>query len=86
MINFAGEDYSKISNIRRTGGLVPDALWPVRRQRAIDAARLSRRRREANEHTRRFHPPSNNDAYGTLVERLSELGEQLGEYGVLSIC
>ena len=83
MINFVGEDYSKISNIRRTGGLVPDALWPVRRQRAIDAARLSQQIgvRQMSTHVG-FIPPSNNDAYGTLVERLSELGEQLGEFGV----
>ncbi len=31
MLNFPGEDYSTIDAIRNTGGFVPDALWPQRR-------------------------------------------------------
>lgn len=32
MIAFAGEDYSSIESIRRTGGLVPDSEWGSRRR------------------------------------------------------
>lgn len=83
MIHFPGEDYSTISNIRRTGGLLPDSHWPARKQRAIDAGKLAQKigLTQISTHIG-FIPPSNNDAYGTLVERLSDLGQQLEEFGI----
>jgi L-ribulose-5-phosphate 3-epimerase len=41
MISFPGEDYSTIEIIRRTGGFVPDDLWPIRRELARESARLA---------------------------------------------
>ena len=41
MISFPGEDYSTIENIRRTGGFVPDDLWPIRRALSRECARLA---------------------------------------------
>ena len=41
MINFADEDYSTIAKIHQTGGYLPDAMWPVRRQLTIAMAKLS---------------------------------------------
>jgi L-ribulose-5-phosphate 3-epimerase len=43
MIDFPGEDYSTIASIRRSGGIVPDALWPDRKQRLHEALEVARR-------------------------------------------
>src|SRR5579859_8098187 len=32
MMSFPGEDYSSIDAIRKTGGLVPDDSWPLRKR------------------------------------------------------
>src|SRR3954453_22587378 len=42
MINFPGEDYSTIPMIRKTGGYLPDAEWPARRDLTLRAAELMR--------------------------------------------
>ena len=41
MMAFPGEDYSTIDAIRRTGGYVPDAEWPARKQLSAQAAQLA---------------------------------------------
>ncbi len=41
MMGMAGEDYSTIESIRRSGGLRPDDTWPANRRRAGEAARLA---------------------------------------------
>lgn len=83
MIHFPGEDYSSISHIRRTGGLVPDTAWPERRKRAVEAGRLAQKIGLSQISTHiGFIPPSNNDAYSTLIERVGDLGEQFQEFGI----
>src|SRR4051794_331889 len=42
MIGFAGEDYSSIPAIRKTGGYLPDTTWELRRDETIAAAKLAR--------------------------------------------
>jgi L-ribulose-5-phosphate 3-epimerase len=42
MMNMAGEDYSTLESIRRTGGVAPDETWPRNRAAAQLNARLAR--------------------------------------------
>lgn len=41
MMAMEGEDYSTLEAIRRTGGLVPDATWPINRRAAGELARIA---------------------------------------------
>ena len=41
MLAMVGEDYLTLNTIRRTGGVRPDADWPVNRQRCADVARVA---------------------------------------------
>jgi L-ribulose-5-phosphate 3-epimerase len=42
MMDMAGEDYSTLESIRRTGGVAPDETWPHNRAAALRNARLAR--------------------------------------------
>lgn len=41
MIDFPQEDYSSLDAIRRTGGIVPDEVWPANRERFGRAAEVA---------------------------------------------
>jgi len=43
MVAMAGEDYSTLDSIRRTGGVVPDATWSANLEAARENARLAKR-------------------------------------------
>jgi L-ribulose-5-phosphate 3-epimerase len=83
MINFPGEDYQSINHIRRTGGLVPDDHWAVRRDLTLRAARLTRELGVDKLTTHvGFIPPPNDAGYDTLVKRIAELAKPLGNDGI----
>lgn len=42
MIGFPGENYKTLATIRETGGLIPDKLFPARRERLIEAAKITK--------------------------------------------
>jgi L-ribulose-5-phosphate 3-epimerase len=42
MMDMAGEDYSTLESIRRTGGVAPDETWPDNRAAALLNARIAR--------------------------------------------
>lgn len=42
MMAMAGEDYSTLASIRRTGGVVPDETWPANLRAAAENARIAR--------------------------------------------
>lgn len=83
MIGFEGENYASIASIRRTGGFVPDETWPVRRGRAIDAARLAADIGvgKITMHAG-FIPPSADGKYPAMVERLGELAAEYKRLGI----
>jgi len=83
MISFDGEDYASIAIIRDTGGFVPDAQWPARRQTALAAGKLTAALgvKLLSTHIG-FIPPSNQAGYSELVGRVRELATALGEMGV----
>jgi L-ribulose-5-phosphate 3-epimerase len=83
MISYPGEDYSTIAHIRRTGGLVPDELWPARRDLTIAAGGLARELgcQVLTTHIG-FIPPPNDASYPVICKRLSEVLTSLGELGI----
>jgi len=83
MIGFAGEDYASISVIRQTGGFVPDATWPARRDRALAAGELARSMgiTGVSMHIG-FIPPSNHTRYNVMVERIVEVASGFKTLGV----
>ena len=42
VVDMAGEDYSTLDSIRRTGGLVPDSTWPANLAAAAENAEIAR--------------------------------------------
>ena len=82
-IGFAGEDYSSLISIRKTGGLVPDARWPERKELALRAGRLANTLGIAGMSLHAgFLPQSNDPAYGPVLARVCEIAEPLVALGV----
>ncbi len=78
MISFDGEDYSSIDSIRRTGGFVPDDLWPARRQRVAAAARVARELKLPSVTTHiGFVPSSSRAEHRLMADRVREAAEML---------
>lgn len=83
MIGFDGEDYTTIASIRQTGGFVPDATWPARRDIAIRAARATADLgvRMLSVHVG-FVPASDSPHYASVVDRIRELAGAFADFGV----
>jgi sugar phosphate isomerase/epimerase len=83
MIAYPGEDFSTISRIKLTGGLMPDDAWPVRKQLTLQAGRLAA---ELGLQLLTVHigfvPPSNHEDYAKLLARVTELVKSLQAMGV----
>jgi sugar phosphate isomerase/epimerase len=73
MIGFAGEDYTTIDDIRRTGGFVPDARWPERKRRLQEAVQIARELpiRSITTHVG-FIPSPDDPRYRAVAQRVSE--------------
>ena len=83
MMSFAGEDYTTIASIRRTGGYVPDATWDERRERSMNALELCKELgiKTVGTHIG-FVPLSNDPGYEKIVERVREIAEPFAQAGV----
>ena len=84
MMAMAGEDYSTLASIRRTGGVVPDATWAENVAAAAANARLAR---ALGIGLVTFHagfvPPAAEDPRrGTLVARVAALARCFAREGV----
>jgi len=83
MVHFAGEDYSKISVIKQTGGYVPDAKWMERRDLTADAARVAKHLGLTKLSTHvGFIPASSDLGYAKIVEHVREIAQICGDQGV----
>jgi L-ribulose-5-phosphate 3-epimerase len=83
MIRFPGEDYSSLISIRKTGGLVPDALWSQRKELALRAGQLAGALGVAGLSLHvGFLPQSNDPAYAPTLARVCEIAEPLAPLGV----
>jgi len=83
MLNFAGEDYSSIDSIRRTGGYVPDDTWPVRQKISEHGAKLARELGMKTVMTHiGFVPPASNPNYKAILERIRQIAATFAEHGL----
>lgn len=84
MLAMAGEDYSTLASIRRTGGLRPDDTWPVNRRRAAAAAALAA---ELGLELVTFHagflePDGGDRAHRAVLERIAVVADLFAAAGV----
>ncbi len=83
MIDFAGEDYTSIAIIRRTGGFVPDEHWPDRRDLTLRAGKMTA---ELGVKFLTCHigfvPPSSDPSYRVMVERVRDVAQSLASDNV----
>ncbi len=81
MVGFQGEDYSTIANIKRTGGFVPDADWPLRRSITEQAAKLAREMRvpHISAHVG-FVPPRGEVNYQAVVDRIRDIADLFAQH------
>ena len=83
MLNFAGEDYSTIDQIRKTGGYVPDAEWPLRKRISMEGARLARELGMSSVMAHiGFVPPKGKAGYETMIGRVRELAGAFADHGI----
>ncbi len=83
MLAFPGEDYSTIQSIRRTGGFMPDDLWPERRKLAGLAARFSKEIgvKMIGTHVG-FVPPPSAAGYSEAHDRVRMIAADFAESGI----
>lgn len=83
MIGFAGESYSSIASIRKTGGLVPAELWEARRDLAVRAAALAQTMGldQVSLHLG-FLPPGHDVGYRPLIDRTREIAKEYEQRGL----
>jgi L-ribulose-5-phosphate 3-epimerase len=83
MIRFSGEDYSSLISIRKTGGFVPNAQWPERKELALRAGRLLGQIGVVGLTVHvGFLPQSNDPAYAAMLTRVCEIAAPLAPLGV----
>jgi L-ribulose-5-phosphate 3-epimerase len=83
MIGFAGEDYSSIATIRKTGGYLPDEQWEARLAltgRAIDLA-ASMKLSQISTHIG-FVPHSADPGYRVMVDRVGQIAQAMAEKSI----
>lgn len=83
MISFPGEDYSTIQIIRRTGGFVPDDLWPMRRALSRECAKLAVELgiKMVSTHIG-FVPRASEPGYQKIVDRTRTVADDFAALGV----
>jgi sugar phosphate isomerase/epimerase len=85
MVGFAGEDYSSIAHIRKTGGFVPDNDWPNRRSITEQAAKIGKELGvpHISAHVG-FVPQKSQDPaqYNKVVGRIREVADLLKKYNL----
>ena len=86
MIGMAGEDYSTLATIRKTGGIVPDKTWATNQKVVTRGAQLTKELGCAymSAHAG-FLDVSDPKAYKTYVERVSWMRDECRKYGVTLI-
>lgn len=76
MVGFPQEDYTTLDTIRRTGGIVPDDVWPQNKQRVLDAIKLTR---QLNVPYLEFHFGFIDDTDKTAFNRLLDKAQRLAD-------
>src|SRR2546421_1884149 len=83
MIGFPGEDYTTIASIKKTGGYVSEAEFPLRRQLSKAAAQIAVEMgmKKVSAHVG-FVPPSSDPNYAKMVERVGAVASDFKALGV----
>ncbi len=83
MISYPGEDYSSIASIRATGGILPDALWPQRKQITQQTALLARELglKVITTHVGFVPPAADKAGYARFVQRVREAAQIIADCG-----
>jgi sugar phosphate isomerase/epimerase len=83
MIGFPGEDYSTIAMIRKSGGFVSEAEFPMRKKITQQAASVAGELglKKVSAHIG-FVPPSSDPNYAAMLGRICEIAGVLGEKGM----
>lgn len=83
MMSFPGEDYTTIATIRKTGGLIPDDQWPLRRGLIKEGARLAKEMgiRTITTHVG-FVPKPNETGYAEIRDRVLEVAADFASFDV----
>lgn len=83
MVGFAGEDYTSIASIRKTGGYVPDARFEERRDFTLRAAKLCAELGLKCFSTHAgFIPNSDSPDYEKIVKRLGQVADSIAPFNV----
>lgn len=83
MIGFPGEDYTTITTIKKTGGFVSEAEFPMRKAIAKSAAQIAREMgiKMVSTHVG-FVPPSSDPNYDKIIGRTCEIASEFGGLGL----
>ncbi|MDB5298322.1 MAG: hypothetical protein JWO31_4305 [Phycisphaerales bacterium] len=84
MLHFAGEDYASIARIKETGGFIPDAEWPTRKQVTADVAKLAGELKTGHvmAHVGFVPPHADADGYQHALGRVREVARLFAASGV----
>ena len=83
MMSFPGEDYSTIDAIHRTGGFLPDEVWPLRKGLCLAGARLAQQLGMNSIGTHVGFVPHSSDAkYQTMLSRVREIAQIFSQHGL----
>lgn len=86
MVGMAGEDYSTLETIRRTGGIVPDATWEANKRIVTRGAQLTKELGCPYMSTHAgFLDESDPEALRKYVERVSWMRDECARFGVTLI-
>lgn len=83
MMSFSGEDYSTIDAIHRTGGFLPDDVWPVRKGLCLAGAKLAQQlgMKSIGTHVG-FVPPGSDAKYQVMLSRVREIAQIFSQHGL----
>jgi sugar phosphate isomerase/epimerase len=83
MVGFAGEDYSTIAIIRKTGGYLPDDQWPARKAETERVAKVAQELgiKKVSTHIG-FVPPSSDAQYKVMVDRVGQIADFFASCGL----
>jgi len=85
MAGYAGEDYTTLHTIRDTGGLIPDDLFPARRQHLMEAAKITKSLgvQVLTTHAGFIpHKKNNETQFNAMIERFRGIADELAVLGV----
>jgi len=84
MVGFAQEDYTTLDTIKRTGGIVPEDVWPQNKNRVLKAIQLTQ---QIGVPYLEFHfgfiDTADRTAFARLAEKAKELADAAADHDVV---